>query len=104
MNPLLVEALASVVRHVLTIGAGYLVARGIWTPEDASTYAMAGALAIIGTGWGLYQKYTARTKLVTALASSTITTEAAIERKIAQGEQAEVTTPKTEKPYLEVKP
>ena len=100
MNPLVVESLASVLRHVLTIGAGYLVAHGIWTPEAASSYVAAGAMAIIGMGWALYQKHGARTKLVTALATPAVTTEAAVERKIAAGEAAAVSTPKDEKPVL----
>lgn len=103
MNPLLVESLASILRHALTSAAAYLVARSIWTPEEASTYAAAGAMAIIGIAWSLYQKHGARLKLVTALALPA-TTEAAVEQKIAQGEQAAVSTPKTEKPYLEAKP
>lgn len=104
MNPLLAEALGSIVRHVLTAGTGYLVARGIWTQEAATSYVMAGSIAIVGLGWALYQKYVARTKLVTALASPAITTEAAVEQKIAQGEQAAVTTPKTDRPHIETKP
>jgi hypothetical protein len=104
LNPLLIEATASILRHVLTSGAVYLVARGIWTPEEASTYAAAAAMGLIGIGWSLYQKHEARIKLVTALAMPIGTTEETLEKTIAQGEQAAVSTPKTEIPFREAKP
>jgi len=96
MNPLLIEALGSVFRFALTTGAGWLVANDYLTTG--------GAAAIVGLGLSLYAKYTSRTKLVTALASPAGTTEAAVEKKIAQGEQAAVTTAKTDTPVLEAKP
>jgi hypothetical protein len=92
MNPFLADVIGSLVRFSLTTGAGWLVSQG---------YIEAGsAAAIVGLGLSLWQKYTARTKLVTALASPAGTTEATVEKKIAQGEQPSVNTPKTEKPVL----
>lgn len=75
MNPLLQEALGSIVRAGLQIVAGYVVAVGIWTPEDASKYVAAGALAVVALGWSLYQKYASRGTLLSALASPKALTE-----------------------------
>lgn len=68
MNPLLVEALGSVLRAALNIGAGWLVAHGIWASSDAEKYVGAAAIALITLGWSIWQKYGMRTKLVTAMA------------------------------------
>lgn len=67
MNPLLSSAIGSILRHFLTIGAGYFVAKGIWTAEEATGYVAGLALALIGIGWSLYQKYRAEVKVETAL-------------------------------------
>lgn len=67
MNPMLQAALASILRHFLTMGASALVMRGIWTEEDATTYVVAAALAILGFGWALWQKYAAHLKILDAL-------------------------------------
>jgi hypothetical protein len=101
LNPLLAEALASVVRSILKIGAGYLVARNVWTTDDATNYVGAAAVALVGLGWSYWTTYHSRLKLVTALAVSQPTTEAAVEKKIATGQPiASVTTPTTTVPIL----
>ena len=56
MSPILQAALGSILRHFLTIAAGYLVAKGIWTQEEAMTYAAAAALGLLGVGWSVWQK------------------------------------------------
>lgn len=68
MSPILQAALGSVIRHFLTMLSAVLVARGIWTPEDSTTYVAAAALAILGFGWAIYQKYAAHSKILDALA------------------------------------
>lgn len=68
MNPLLVEALGSIVRAALQVGAGWLVGHGIWSQSDAEKYVGALALALITLGWSIWQKHGMRSKLVTALA------------------------------------
>lgn len=75
MNPILSEAIGSIVRWALAIGAGYIVTAGIWSPEDATKYVAAGALAIIALGWSLWQKYSSRVTLLTALGAGTPLTE-----------------------------
>lgn len=84
MNPLLQEALASIVRWALALGAGYLVKAGIWTGSDAQTYVAAAALALIALGWGIWQKYQSRLTLVTALSSGP-SSEEAVKTRIASG-------------------
>lgn len=67
MNPILQAAIGSILRHVLTAGAAYLVTRGIWTPEEATTYAAAAALALLGLGWAVWQKAQMHQKIEQAL-------------------------------------
>lgn len=67
MNPILQAALASVVRWLLAIGAGWLVKAGIWTENDAANYVAAGALAVIALGWSLWHKSAVKKKIETAL-------------------------------------
>lgn len=94
MNPMAQESIASVIRWVLAIGAGYLVKAGIWTEGDATGYVSAAALALVALGWSQYQAYVARQKLVTALATPTVMSERQLETRIASGVVASVTTPK----------
>lgn len=68
MNPLLIEALGSIVRAALNIGAGWLVAHGIWSSSDAEKYVGALAIALLTLGWSIWQKHGMRAKLVTAMA------------------------------------
>lgn len=100
MNPLVVEALGSIVRWALTFGGAYLVKVGIWSQADATTYVAGAAMALIALGWSIYQKYGARLKLVTALASPVQISEAQVEHKIAIGATPSVTTPKDVTPQL----
>lgn len=83
MNPLLQEALASILRWGLALFAGYLVKAGIWSSTDAQTYVGAGALAILALAWSLWQKYGSRLKLVTAMAAPRPVTEHQVEAMIA---------------------
>ena len=85
MNPLLQEALASIVRSILKLGAGYLVARGVWTQGDATTYVSAAALAMIGFGWSYWTTYSSRIKLLAALTMPAGATENQVIAKVASG-------------------
>ena len=67
MNPLLQAALGSILRWILALGAGYLVKAGIWTADDASSYVIAAALALLALGWSAWEKYHSRVKILTAL-------------------------------------
>ena len=98
MNPMLAEALGSIVRAGLMILAGYLVKAGIWDASTAATYVGAASLAILGLGWSLWQKYKSRVKLLSALAMTDTTTESNLEARIKVGSTpiVSVTTPKTD--------
>lgn len=100
MNPLLQEALGAIIRWALALGAGYLVRAGVWTDAQASTYVAALTLAALALGWSLWQKYRTRLKLVSALASPAVLSEKQVERNIAMGTAAAVSTPKNERPEL----
>lgn len=95
MNPLAQEALASILRSLLKIAAGYLVARGIWTDEQAASYIAPAALALIGMGWSVWKTYTSRRKLVTALAMPSGSSENEVKALIAN---ANVVTPSVSQP------
>jgi hypothetical protein len=100
-NPMFQEAVKSLLRHVLTIGAGYLVARGIWTQDEATSYVGAAALALIGLGLALWDKYISRSKLVTALATPTLISEkqAATLASESRETRPPVSMPKDRIPY-----
>lgn len=85
MNPLLVDALGSILRWLLALVAGHLVQRGIWTQADAATYVAAASVALLSLGWSLWSKYRSRLKLLTALASPVRTCEHALEQHIKSG-------------------
>ena len=82
MNPLLREALESAARSLLKIIAGYLVARGLWSNEQAASYIAPAAVALVGLGWSLWKTYTSRRKLVTALAMPSGATEVDVKAAI----------------------
>ncbi len=75
MNPLMVEALGSLLRWGLAIAAGVLVEKGIWTEANAAAVVSAGALALTSLGLSLWQKFQAHQKLVTAIAAAGMTEE-----------------------------
>ena len=85
MSPLVQEALASVLRWGLALAAGWLVQHGIWTQAAATMYVAAAALALVSLGWSVWQKYVARSKLMTALIMPAGRTENDVARKIASG-------------------
>lgn len=63
MNPLAQEACLAILRWLLTLGAGYFVSKGIWKPEDANHYVMAGSVALLTLAWSLWSKYKTEKKL-----------------------------------------
>lgn len=85
MNPLLVEALGSIVRWLLAGAAGWLVQHGVWSAAQSQTYVMAAGLALLSLGWSLWQKYRSRLHFLTALESPAGTTESAVTDKIKNG-------------------
>jgi hypothetical protein len=64
MNPMLQEALGSIIRAGLLAAAGFFVKQGLWTEENAAAYATALTLAVLGLGWSLWQKYKSRLTLL----------------------------------------
>jgi hypothetical protein len=102
MNPLMQEALASIARSVLKVGAGYLVARGVWSPDEATNYVGALALGLVGLGWSYWTVYSQRLKIVTALSAETKMSEDQLETKIHSGTTLpSTTTPKAHVPTHE---
>lgn len=66
-GPLIRSAIGSFLRTLLTGLGGYLVATGVWKPEDQSKYVEGITLALVGLIWGLYQKYKAHQTIQAAL-------------------------------------
>lgn len=94
MNPLLYAALGSIVRFLLASVFGALVARGIWTQEEAATYLSAAVVAVLTIGWSLWKNHHGRLKLLTALASDEPMTEHEVEKEVAAKRTPSPTTPK----------
>ncbi len=82
INPLASAAIGSIFRHVLSVMAGALVARGIWTPEDASTYVAAAAAGLVALAWSLYQKFRADRVIGVALGMPSDSTRADLKRAL----------------------
>ena len=104
MNPLLQEALGSVIRWLLMILAGYIVHAGIWTANAAEVYVAAATVAVLALLWSLWQKYRSRLKLVVALSSSVPQTENAVKLTIANTPSPSVTTASNIVPVVPEKP
>lgn len=100
MNPMLAEALGSIIRAGLMVLAGYLVKAGIWNEGAATTYVTAASIGLLTLGWSIWQKYKNRLKLLTALTTPPGMTEATLEQQMASGStpQVSVATPKADKP------
>ncbi len=86
MLPLYRDQILGVLRHFLTIGAGMLITHGMLTTALVSPELIAGAaVALLTIGMSMYQKFTARRVLVTALAYPVPATEALVQSKIDLG-------------------
>lgn len=101
LNPLAAAAIGSVLRFGLAAVFGYFVRKGIWTDAEASTYITAAVSGLLALGWGLYNKYKGRVKLLTALATPHPTTEAHVEQMVANGQAPPASLPKDRTPYLQ---
>jgi hypothetical protein len=102
LKPLYTRILNTVVRNLLTAGAGALIARGVITSADANQLVAALTEGLVGLlilgGSLVYSSWRARqtqTKLNTALAASTPMSEAQLDTQIAQGVKAPAAVPKT---------
>lgn len=98
MNPILEKMLGSIIRHVLTLVVPFFVARGIWTPEEATGYVTAAVAAILVIGWSLWEKFSSQRNLVTALTMPANSTQAQVETKVKSGDTPPVTLQKNETP------
>lgn len=85
MNPLLSEAIGSILRWALSIAAGLLVQQGIWSQAQAQTYVLAASMGALSLGWSLWAKYRARIKFLTALEAPAGATESSVTDKVANG-------------------
>lgn len=85
MNPLLQDAIGSILRFFLAGAATWLVQHGIWSSTAAETYVGAASLALVSLGWSLVNKYKSRLKLLTALTMPVGTTEQDVTDHIAAG-------------------
>lgn len=101
MNPMFAAAVGSVIRWGLAFVAGYLVQRGIWSDSEAGVYVGAAAIGISGLLWSVYQKYASRSKLMVALATPRVISEAEAETIVkVQDQRPPVTMDKDRVPYI----
>ena len=100
MNPFYRSLIMSLIRHGLTILGGALIARGVLTQADVTQYTEALVPILIGLGGSFYKTYTDRQKLLTAIATPTVETEAEVELVMATGPVPPVTTAKTAVPTI----
>ena len=94
MNPLVQQAIGSILRWALTFVAGCLVNRGIWTGAEAEVYVGSLSIAIVTLGWSFWIHYRSRVRLLTALTMPPGTTENDVKAVIKSGAATPtVTTP-----------
>lgn len=96
MNPFIKDTLTAVARAAVIWIAAKL-GQDITSDQAAQivlVYVIPAAMLI----WSLYQKYTSRQKLATALASNVAMTEKQVENVVKSGGAASVLTPKHEIP------
>jgi uncharacterized membrane protein YjjB (DUF3815 family) len=91
---LLLEALGSIARWLLAGLMGYFVAHGVFSQAAADNYthALAGALAAgaVSLGWSLWQKYSAKLKILTALSMPAGSSVEQLQQKVDSGMGAKV--------------
>jgi hypothetical protein len=85
MNPILQEAVGSILRYGLMILATVLVKHGIWTASAAEGYVEAAVSALLALAWSYRKIISARVKLLTALMMPVGATENDVNAKIKSG-------------------
>lgn len=109
MNPLLLRALGSVVRFLLTISIGkYFERWGVWTNAESVEYVAALAVTIAPLLWGLWEKYHSQRKANTTLAVMNALspelpniTQRDIEAVMQRGNAAPASTSRYDPPILQ---
>lgn len=102
MNPILQAAVGSVLRWALSLAAGFLVERGVWSQAEASTYVAAAVLGALSLGWSLWSKYHGRIRLLTTLSEAGLSEDAIKAHIAAGGATPSVSTPSTDVPIPRV--
>ena len=103
MNPVLQQAILSILRWGLTLGAGWLTRHG-WADDNAPEYIGAAALAIFTVGWSVWQKYRAQVVTMTALAMPKGATPEDLHAVLAEHRTASANTPPDQVPVIRGKP
>lgn len=68
MSDLVRAQIGSIIRHILTLGAGYFVAQGYLTESAATELAASGSVFLATIIWSLYQNTRVNRKVDVALA------------------------------------
>lgn len=101
MNPLLADAVGSVIRFALAGVFGYLVTKGVWTEAQASAFLSAAVVGLLTLGWALWTRYRSRVKFLTAAATPYAVSEHQVEKMISDGQAPPAALDKSRVPYLE---
>ena len=83
----------SILRSVIVAAAGWLTAHGMLPTGTVTDWVEAVLLVLLGVGWSLYEKYTARVALLTALTLRPGATENDLKAKVALGVTPSILTP-----------
>ena len=75
----------TVVRSIIMLGAGWLVAHGMLPEGTMGEWVSAVLLVVLGLLWGLYQKYASHIQLLTALQMPAGASVVDVNAKIASG-------------------
>lgn len=85
MNPIYVEAIKAVLRWLFTFVAGYFVAKGVWTDEQAVLIVGAAATGAITLGLAIWNQYFKQKLINTSLALPQGSTQEMAQVAIKQG-------------------
>jgi hypothetical protein len=85
MNPLWQSAILSILRWGLTLLAGGLVHKGVWTAPEASTYVEAAALGLLTLAWSQRNVWMTRVRFLVALMLPHGSTESEVVATIKSG-------------------
>jgi type VI protein secretion system component VasK len=100
MNPVVQAALGAILRWILTSGATFLVAKGIWTEDESKLYVGAAVVALLTLLYSVWNQYVKTRLINTALAMPSGSTRREAERAVSAGVAPPADVPSNQAPFL----
>lgn len=100
LPPAVAAMLGSIIRWALNFFAAYMVGKGIWTNEEASSYVLYLVGAVLVGLWGVWQKRDMFKKYFTALAMGKPASHEDVKAVVTAGEAPPVTLAARQVPFL----